>query len=169
MLEKLCFSLNGSTQFDWENVGFVSCIYFEPGGQCVLLISKDKVKGTEVAKLQFTNRGAFVCFLLSRMSLWQARAARKVGMAIECRFIPRLEREIMIPLFLKKKLFRSKPTVLRTLSSGETFLELFLESLVEVPFPGIVSVSMDMEWPHVVCYFSFIYCLLTLTTLSFRI
>ena len=155
MLEKLCFSLNGSTQFQWENANFVSCVFFEPGGQCLLLISKDKVKGTEVAKLQFANRGAFVCFLLARLAMWQIKYARRQMMAVESPFIPPLERATIIPLFLKKKVFRYKPTVLRPLCGGEIFLDLMLEGLVEVEFPDELSNCMEMEWPDVVCFFCF--------------
>ena len=157
VFEKLCFSLNGSTEFNWENAHFVSCVYFEPDGQCLLVISQDKVKGTEFAKLQFTNRGAFVCFLLARLSLWQVRKAREEEMAVECSFIAPLERTTLVPMFLKRKVFRSKPTVLRALSGGELFRDYVLESLVEVDFPEEVDSVMNLEWPDMVCIFFYLF------------
>ena len=76
-------------------------------------------------------------------------------MAVESPFIPPLERATIIPLFLKKKVFRYKPTVLRPLCGGEIFLDLMLEGLVEVELPDELSNSMEMEWPDVVCFFCF--------------
>lgn len=145
MFERLTLSLNGEESFNFENTNFVASVFFEPDGCAQLVISEDKTRLAQGAKLLFPYRGAFVMFLLARLAIWQVSSARSKKLKVKT-FVHTMQSELQVPLLLEEVAWRRTKTtrVLRPLSGGETFLRLFFKGLV--PFDRPASIGLDLQF-----------------------
>lgn len=144
MFERLTLSLNGEATFDFENTNFVASVFFEPDGCAQLVISEDKTRLAQGAKLLFPYRGAFVMFLLARLAIWQISSARSNKIKIKT-YIHTMQSELQVPLLMEEVAWRRTKTtrMLRPLTGGETFLRLFFTGLV--PFDRPANIGLDLQ------------------------